>query len=360
MDTPDELLLTSEGDELIKKTYPLFTLHEKTKKKYKVIPEGSNFSWNGGKIPLSLWRQVISFFRWSFTKYKSEALVQLFYNPDTMQWAVWAFPQRGIGMTVNHILTDPRYDLDRARFPEPWFIFGSVHHHCDCSAFSSGTDHEDEKYKDGLHITVGKLKDATLDIHSRVAFKAQFYTTKIESWFSCGKSEFLGDLDELDPQFTGWLIRHPCEDLHPKEWEDRFSNVYFGGGNTALGAQNPTMTPRIIKNGSEGCASKSDRRGKTRHVNRAAALLLYTRVCNNEHLFKVASERQRAVHIISLLAQTGYARITHIIARAFDCESHTKYDDILLINVIDDLRALDETVVLGDLALLYEKGILAE
>ncbi len=33
----------------------------------------------------------------------------------------------------------------------------SAHHHCSASAFQSGTDEENERGQDGLHITVGRM-----------------------------------------------------------------------------------------------------------------------------------------------------------------------------------------------------------
>jgi hypothetical protein len=128
------------------------------------------YQWTGPKMNQEMWWQICSFFEWTYEAAKSESQVRLFVNSVTKEWAAWAFPQkRGTGMTTTELSDDPRWDDQRRRFPDPdWYYYGTVHHHCSCGAFQSGTDEQNEKDQDGLHITVGKIGSTRYDIDCRL------------------------------------------------------------------------------------------------------------------------------------------------------------------------------------------------
>lgn len=50
---------------------------------------------------------------------------------------------------------------------DEWMYFCTVHHHCSASAFQSGTDEDNERNQDGLHITVGHMGSERHDLHAR-------------------------------------------------------------------------------------------------------------------------------------------------------------------------------------------------
>ena len=134
------------------------------------VPTGQPYMrWTGGKISLAVWQQVLAF----FLEYRTnEVQVRLYYNTQTRDWAAHAFPQKyPTGMTTSEIEDHPNMSVDLALFPQPWAYMGTVHHHCGAGAFQSGTDHGNEATIVGIHITVGKLNDAILDIHSRLSMK---------------------------------------------------------------------------------------------------------------------------------------------------------------------------------------------
>lgn len=132
--------------------------------------EEPRFRWKGSKIPFDTWATIAAFMRWSQETHKDEAMVTLFYNTETHEWGVWAFAQRGAGLSVNYIADHPTVAADRARFGRNWIQFGSVHHHCNISAFASGTDKSDEEKKEGVHFTIGKLNEPVTEIHCRQVF----------------------------------------------------------------------------------------------------------------------------------------------------------------------------------------------
>lgn len=125
--------------------------------------------WTGPKIEPLEWFQVMSFFQWVYDTTKSEAQARMFINPKTKKWLLWAFPQEArTGMTAREIETDDKKE-QRMNLPGAADLvpFGTVHHHCSCSAFQSSTDEHDEKNQEGLHITIGNMDKGRRDIHCR-------------------------------------------------------------------------------------------------------------------------------------------------------------------------------------------------
>lgn len=178
------------------------------------------FQWKGAKIPFTLWGQIASFLRWTQKEFKAEALVTLFYNTDTNEWAAWAFPQEPNGMTIRtlpeHELTKP----DRAQFGRGWVQFGSVHHHCTAGAFASGTDKSDEEDRDGFHVTLGKMEEHVMDIHVRQTFGGIVSDTKIEHWVET--PDFLNGLPNyMRLDAIGYAFKAVQGIPHNPEWESR-------------------------------------------------------------------------------------------------------------------------------------------
>lgn len=91
-------------------------------------------------------------------------------------------------MTVQSDPDHEVYSEERKKFHD--LQFGTVHNHVDMGAFQSGTDESDEQDKEGFHITIGKCKSKTIDIHVRAIIEQQQYDINIwdiveaPSWFS--------------------------------------------------------------------------------------------------------------------------------------------------------------------------------
>jgi len=133
----------------------------------------ADFEWIGPKLN-AIWPEVLAFFRWTNDTMRSESQVRLFVNVRTQEWKAWAFPQKAnLGMSAKELTTgDEGYEKtieQRAQFPDPdWYYWGTVHHHCTTGAFQSGTDQENERNQDGIHITVGNLGSPMYDLHTRL------------------------------------------------------------------------------------------------------------------------------------------------------------------------------------------------
>lgn len=184
-------------------------------------PEQVSLSWHRAKIKFSLWEQIVAFLRWSQEEHKDEAMVTLFFNDTLNEWAAEVFPQNGVGMTVRLLPGDPEYPILRKKYGKGWVQLGSIHHHCTMSAFASGTDKDDEGDRDGLHITLGKMDQAKVDIHIRAVFDKMVYDIKsayqwidMPAWYDAIPDDYL----EL---ITSDVFVLPASVSFPEEWKAR-------------------------------------------------------------------------------------------------------------------------------------------
>lgn len=177
--------------------------------------------WWGNQIPLGLVRQMTAFFEWSFKETGGESVCHLYYNEDTGEWKAAVLPQRGYtGMAVSLLPDHPgRLEVVEAlgRGFEP---AGSGHHHCQGSAFQSGTDHADEKDVFGLHFTVGGIGKDRYSLDARCSFKKFFTAAVLSDWIEM--PEALEEMD-LPVGVAGPILEHiictPQDVLFPEVWK---------------------------------------------------------------------------------------------------------------------------------------------
>jgi len=134
------------------------------------LAEEPKLSVNVGKITLTQWRSVVSFFNEINKKEKSEAQVRLFYSDEKQDWKIWAFPQKSnTGMTTSELPEDPEWNEQWNSVTENglYYQWGTIHSHCNAGAFASGTDKNDEANNPGLHITIGHLDKDLIDLDIR-------------------------------------------------------------------------------------------------------------------------------------------------------------------------------------------------
>ena len=138
-------------------------------------------------LPASLIGQAFSFFKTIYETRKSEAMVDITWHPDN-GYRLFVPPQRASGGGVTCTRTPEHYQGQ---------IVGTIHSHCNFSAFHSGTDKHDADSHDGLHITIGDvMKD----------------TPSIAIMISASKCQWNFQLNEVS---DGPLALHP----HPEWWE---------------------------------------------------------------------------------------------------------------------------------------------
>jgi len=100
------------------------------------------------KIPGNAIAKIANFFKAVYAKYQSESIVLLFYNEQTKKYKIVPPKQEVSGAAV---------DYTKGMQVEGSIMVGTIHSHANFSAFHSGVDDNDEKFFDGIHITIGHV-----------------------------------------------------------------------------------------------------------------------------------------------------------------------------------------------------------
>lgn len=126
------------------------------------------------QIPNIAVRAIVGFFKEVYTKYKSEAIVLLYYNQEKGSYRVVAPEQ-----TVSPASLEYTKDLEGI----PGFdLIGTIHSHSSMSAFHSGTDDADEASFDGLHITFGNVNSDVISISSSIVVNSKRFKVNADQY----------------------------------------------------------------------------------------------------------------------------------------------------------------------------------
>lgn len=137
-------------------------------------------NFNDFPLPPAILQYCMRYFRDIYDIHKAEAVVLLMLNKHTKEWRVLHVLQISAnGSSVNYL--HPTSNNDEYKFREAmkdkdareaheevireyhdllnqgYAIFGTIHSHCNFSAFHSGVDDADETNFTGLHITIGNV-----------------------------------------------------------------------------------------------------------------------------------------------------------------------------------------------------------
>jgi hypothetical protein len=134
--------------------------------------------WTGPKIPYGMFREMTAWCEETQRRLKSEAMVLLFLDENN-QWKHWYCPQETSGLAVESSDDEALYREERKNFPDRQL--GTLHHHCNVSAFQSGTDSSDEDDRDGLHFTIGDLDSKKYSLHARFCINGESHEAPIET-----------------------------------------------------------------------------------------------------------------------------------------------------------------------------------
>lgn len=193
--------------------------------------------WMGKKIPATLWKQILSFFQWSYNETKSETVVNLFYH-DVKGWVALVLPQEAYsGMTIKTLPNHPKVAETYTRLGEGWGVLtdeghvtgvmmGTVHHHCGAAAFQSGTDRADEITSEGLHITIGNLDAPKYSIHGRTSYNGLITEANYTEWFQLPNAV----VDLVPEEFhqealKSLLTKKPKDIVFPDWWKENLIKV---------------------------------------------------------------------------------------------------------------------------------------
>lgn len=196
------------------------------------------------KVPGRIIGQALTFFRKVFEQHHAEAYVTLLYSGKLAQYRLWCPKQKVSMSSVNYDRTDqPSYEDRQAN---DWQMVGTIHSHCDFSAYHSGTDVGDEATFDGIHITLGHVNKAQFSMASSIAINEVRETLEpeqscagvvrvanksSEKWMSWKSDAFYFDL-ELSEEDAQGLVADT--EIIENEWMPKVEKESWGfsGGTT--------------------------------------------------------------------------------------------------------------------------------
>jgi len=107
-------------------------------------------------LPAALVNKAHTFFQMVWDKFHAEAEVMILYNRRTKEYVLWCPNQSVSGGSVDYKMDEELGELQGNGF----IVIGTIHSHCNFSAYHSGVDIHDEHDQDGLHITLGHVDRA--------------------------------------------------------------------------------------------------------------------------------------------------------------------------------------------------------
>lgn len=182
-----------------------------------------SFKWKGAKITEHIWQQIILFFA---DHADNEVQVRLYYHAQNKEWAAWAMPQEyPCGMSTKELPKHPDFEKNLKLWSNGWTLFGSVHHHCEASAFQSGTDLRDEEAYTGIHITLGKLDKERWDWHHRIYAGGTKFVGNLTDWFDIPIEYSWVPSNIANDLIIAWLTHKPQwtkppVGSYPDQWKE--------------------------------------------------------------------------------------------------------------------------------------------
>jgi hypothetical protein len=119
------------------------------------------------KLGRPLFEQVVGFFDRVFTLHGAEAAVLLVWDGEKRRAGVYVPDQTA---TVLKTWKGGKHAIGLEYFPPTnlgshLVVYGDVHSHADMAAYCSYTDAEDERYRAGLHVVVGRVDKDPPEVH---------------------------------------------------------------------------------------------------------------------------------------------------------------------------------------------------
>ena len=174
-------------------------------------------------LPATLLERVLAFFDEVYRRFRGEAIVILFYNPDTQEFRVGVPHQRISGYfdSLGRWWPDYRLSYESAERPEGFVRFGTVHSHASLAAYASHVDCEDEKFEDGLHVVFGSFASEKLTRSASFVANGRRFPVDLEEVLeSC-------EVPDGEPP-EGWMDQVVCVEEPWSGWTSGSSSTGNG------------------------------------------------------------------------------------------------------------------------------------
>lgn len=217
----DIKIVSANGKRVVKETTDVPGL-VRIELEHQIAESNAHIEYNGPKISPAEWHKAMSFCRWSYDTFKSEAQLRCFIDPVANSWLFWAFPQEaGRGMSTKEI-DGADMEKQRAELPhaDRLIPFGTIHDHCSGSAFQSGVDEHNEKSQDGLHFTFGKVDKDEFDLDSRLYLLDTKYNPLLSAFWDIGPEVAKLIPHKLHGDIALWQMKQFVQVEFPQQWKD--------------------------------------------------------------------------------------------------------------------------------------------
>jgi hypothetical protein len=222
-------------------------------------------------IPTDVMDQTLSFFRRVLADLSGEAIVELYYNTDSREWAAIP-PIQGVSGTHKPpkeygMCFEDLARIEKAQFrpddrpyadamgwggghyagygytgsgggygatgwhsllyqpsaeapPEGFLKMGTIHSHMTLSAYFSATDDADDRYGDGLHLVFGHIKENTPTLTQCVAARFMSNGTPF-NWEKAQLETLVDPFIDPNAEFPAWWLKrcHIVETEHQGDTE---------------------------------------------------------------------------------------------------------------------------------------------
>jgi hypothetical protein len=124
-----------------------------------LLPEKEQLEFTFPRLPVALLREVLGFFVAVYGEHGGEAIVILFYRPESRTYRVDVPRQTipGYRRWDGRWRAHRRLSYGEVARPPGYRRFGTIHSHADSPAYASEIDCADERFQDGLHVVFGDL-----------------------------------------------------------------------------------------------------------------------------------------------------------------------------------------------------------
>lgn len=164
------------------------------------------------KIPGPTTAKIIEFFKAVYKEHRSESVILVFYNEITKKFKMVAPRQK---------VTAAAIDYNRGLTMDGMAMIGTFHCHASMSAFHSGTDDDDEKHFDGLHITIGDADEEFVSISASIV--ANGYRVMVDPNDYMEKLLLMSEVDQVENK----PVRRVWKLVNGKLEEDKVASAKY-------------------------------------------------------------------------------------------------------------------------------------
>jgi proteasome lid subunit RPN8/RPN11 len=128
---------------------------------------------------------IVGFFHQIYERYQSEAIVLLLWDLQRRRYRICVPPQKPTVWESSYgtrVALDVSYEVPLP-LPRGCIVAASIHSHADGDAYSSWTDRDDERYRDGVHVVCGRVHRKRPEFHCELVVDGHRFDLQFDDFF---------------------------------------------------------------------------------------------------------------------------------------------------------------------------------